>query len=447
MLKQTNVPQRFWGEAAKHSVYVLNRSQTRSVDSKTPYEALLRKKPDLQYLRVFGCIGYATEPKVDQSKLDDRGRLMVYFGSEPGTKAFRMFDPVKNKICIRRTVECDEKRGWQWKRTTVVPEYFTLVLHSGQDGNLTEMASEPVTEVEHTPQNSGGVTESDQQQSANSSAAASAASSASTEVSGNMEDGSENEQVPPLRRSTRQKYTSVKLNDFVIEDGVNRSGQEELLLAAEGEPTSYSQAKGNVYWEKAMQVELESIEKNKTWTLTTLPGNVKPIGLKWIYKVKRDASGKIIKYKARLVAKGYVQQFGIDFDEVFAPVARMETVRLILAHAASEGWQVHHLDVKTAFLNGDLKEEVYVSQPEGFVKKGQDNKVYRLTKALYGLRQAPRAWNLKLDGTLKSLGFKRCSKEHAIYTKREAKDLIITDVYVDDLIVTSSSIKKISSIN
>lgn len=117
-----------------------------------------------------------------------------------------------------------------------------------------------------------------------------------------------------------------------------------------------------------MEIELDSINKNNTWTLTTLPENHKAIGLKWVFKTKRAAEGKIIRYKARLVAKGYVQELGIDFDEVFAPVARIETVRLILALAAYHGWQVHHLDVKSAFLHGDLKEEVYVTQPEGFVQ-------------------------------------------------------------------------------
>nr|GFC61123.1 ribonuclease H-like domain, reverse transcriptase, RNA-dependent DNA polymerase [Tanacetum cinerariifolium]GFC61134.1 ribonuclease H-like domain, reverse transcriptase, RNA-dependent DNA polymerase [Tanacetum cinerariifolium] len=140
-----------------------------------------------------------------------------------------------------------------------------------------------------------------------------------------------------------------------------------------------------------MEIELDSINKNNTWTLTILPPNQKAIGLKWVFKTKRDAKGNIIKYKARLVAKGYVQEQGIDFDEVFAPVARIETVRLILALAAYHGWQVHHLDVKSAFLHRDLKEEVYVTQPERFVQQGNSRKVYKLTKALYGLRQAPRA--------------------------------------------------------
>ncbi|GKE40344.1 ribonuclease H-like domain, reverse transcriptase, RNA-dependent DNA polymerase [Tanacetum coccineum] len=138
-----------------------------------------------------------------------------------------------------------------------------------------------------------------------------------------------------------------------------RGVETENLLFTEEEPCNYKEASTDKKWIEAMEIELDSINKNNTWTLTTLPTNQKAIGLKWVFKTKRDAKGNIIKYKARLVAKGYVQEQGIDFDEVFAPVARIETVRLILALAAYHGWQVHHLDVKSTFLHGDLKEEVY----------------------------------------------------------------------------------------
>lgn len=142
-----------------------------------------------------------------------------------------------------------------------------------------------------------------------------------------------------------------------------------------------------------MMAEIETIKENNTWILTELPPGHKPIGLKWVYKLKKDSEGNVLKHKARLVAKGYVQIKGIDYEEVFALVARLETIRLLLALAAKEEWQVHHLDVKSTFLNGILLEEVYVTQPEGFEKKGEEQKMYRLLKALYGLRQAPRAWN------------------------------------------------------
>jgi hypothetical protein len=154
-----------------------------------------------------------------------------------------------------------------------------------------------------------------------------------------------------------------------------------------------------------MQEEIDSIQENHTWELTELLRGCRAIGLKWVFKQKKDESGAVIKNKARLIAKGYVQQDGVDFDEIFAPVARMESVRLVLALAADEGWEVHHMDVKTTFLNGELAEEVYVQQPEGFVTAGEELKVLRLLRALYGLRQALRAWYEKLDGTLCKLGF------------------------------------------
>jgi hypothetical protein len=162
-----------------------------------------------------------------------------------------------------------------------------------------------------------------------------------------------------------------------------------------------------------------------------------------VFKLKRNAEGEVIKHKARLVAKGYVQKQGIDFEEVFAPVARLDTVRLILALAANRGWQVHHLDVKTAFLNGELKEEVYVSQPDGFQVKGKEKHVLKLSKALYGLRQAPRAWNIKLDKSLKSLKFTKCPSELVVYTRGTRKNAVVIGVYVDDLIVIGSDPAKI----
>jgi hypothetical protein len=175
---------------------------------------------------------------------------------------------------------------------------------------------------------------------------------------------------------------------------------EELHLAATDEPTSFREAEEHTCWRQAMSDEMASIVENGTWELADLPAGHRPIGLKWIFKVKRDESGAVQKHKARLVAKGFVQRHGIDYDEVYAPVARLESVRRLLALVGHSGWQVHHMDVKTAFLNGELNEEVYVSQPPGFEAPNRRGKVLRLHKALYGLKQAPRAWNSKLDRVL-----------------------------------------------
>ena len=131
---------------------------------------------------------------------------------------------------------------------------------------------------------------------------------------------------------------------------------------------------------------MDAIEANSTWRLTTLPHGHRAIGLKWVYKVKKDAQGAVLKHKARLVAKGYVQRHGIDYDEIFAPVAWLESIRLLLALAAGAGWPVHHMDVESAFLNGELEEEVYVQQPPGFAAAGREHLVLRLEKALCGLK-------------------------------------------------------------
>jgi hypothetical protein len=193
-----------------------------------------------------------------------------------------------------------------------------------------------------------------------------------------------------------------------------------------------------------MDEELVSIRDNNTWKLVDLPNGQKAIGLKWVYKIKKDAEGNLVKHKARLVAKGYVQEQGVDFEEVFAPVARMESVRLIIALAAQESWKLHHMDVKSAFLNGELEEEVYVKQPPGFVKRGEEHKVLKLHKALYGLRQAPRAWNIKLDRTLISLGFEKSPLEHAMYKRGQGRDRLLVGIYVDNLLITGADEEEIA---
>jgi hypothetical protein len=157
-----------------------------------------------------------------------------------------------------------------------------------------------------------------------------------------------------------------------------------------------------------------------------------------VFKLKRDEARAIVKHNARLVARGFVQREGIDFDDTFTPVARMESVRLLFALTAQEGWRVHHMDIKSAFLNGDLKDEVYVHQPSGFAIPGMEGKVLRLRKTLYGLRQAPRAWNVKLDSTLKGMGFGQCPHKAAIYRRGNGGNALLVGVYVDDLVITGT---------
>ena len=189
----------------------------------------------------------------------------------------------------------------------------------------------------------------------------------------------------------------------------------DVCLSSQEEPTTYLEDSKYQVWVKAMKEELDAIEKSATWELITPPIKCRPIGLKWVFKIKKNSRGEVTRHKARLVAKRYSQRYVIDYEEVFAHVARFESIRVLMALAAQGRWELHHLDVKSAFLNGKIEEEIYVKQPEGFVLKGKEQCVFRLKKALYGLKQAPRAWYFKLDECLSSLGFRRSEHEHDVY--------------------------------
>lgn len=149
-----------------------------------------------------------------------------------------------------------------------------------------------------------------------------------------------------------------------------------------------------------MEEEINMIQKNHTWKLVEKPINQKVIGVKWVYRTKLNSDGSINKLEARLVVKGYLHQPGVDYTDTFVPMARNDTIRLLVALAAKQGWKIYHLDVKSTFLNGLLEEDIYVEQPEGFTVSGEEEKVYKLIKALYGLKQAPRAWCSRIDAYL-----------------------------------------------
>jgi len=168
-----------------------------------------------------------------------------------------------------------------------------------------------------------------------------------------------------------------------------------------------------------MDAEIQAIEKNNTWELVELPKGMKKIGVKWVFKTKLNERGEVDKYKARLVVKGYAQRQGIDYSEVFSPVAKWDTIRMILSLAALRSWEVFQLDVKSAFLHGELKEVVHIEQPEGYIRKGEEQKAYRLRKALYGLKQAPRAWYSRIEDYFNGEGFEKCSYEHTLFIKKE----------------------------
>ncbi|KAG7551914.1 Zinc finger CCHC-type superfamily [Arabidopsis thaliana x Arabidopsis arenosa] len=430
IMKHMNVPNYLWGEAVRHATYLINRVATRTLVNQTPYEVFKSKKPNISHLRIFGCIGFAKTETAHLKKLDDRSRMLVHLGTEPGSKAYRLLDPSRKKIIISRDVVFDENKSWKWNNSdheeNSEPGMFSVSF--GEFGNNGIREDNIPEEAENTEK------ENDETEPIESTE--------EITVISNTEITEENQAQPQvtLRRSGREVTRPSYLKDYVLLAEIEC---ERLLLVINDEPWDYNEAKGSKKWKEACVEEISSIEKNKTWDLVELPVGAKAIGLKWVFKIKRNSDGSINKYKARLVAKGYVQRHGIDYDEVFAPVARIETIRFIIALAASNGWEVHHLDVKTAFLHGELKEDVYVLQPEGFVKEGSEEKVYKLNKALYGLKQAPRAWNNKLNKILLDLKFTKCSKEPSLYRKTENEESLVVAVYVDDLLVTGSNLELI----
>ena len=212
------------------------------------------------------------------------------------------------------------------------------------------------------------------------------------------------------------------------------------------EPRNFEEAINQPVWYKAMEEEFQALEKNDTWTIVPLPKNKKPVGCKWVYKIKYQSDGSIERYKARLVAKGYTQTYGIDYQETFAPVAKMNTIRILFSIAVNNGWNLYQMDVKNAFLQGTLEEEVYMTLPPGHVKEKNTNLVCRLNKSIYGLKQSPRAWYGKLSQYLISLGFKISQSDTSLFSKHENNDTTIVLVYVDDIIITGNNYEKIDNV-
>ena len=187
-------------------------------------------------------------------------------------------------------------------------------------------------------------------------------------------------------------------------------------------------------WMNAMDNEIKSLKKHNVWELVELPEGRKTVGCKWIYKLKHDENGNIERYKARLVAQGFSQREGVDYDETFSPVVRFESIRTVLALAAQFGLSLHQMDVKTAFLNGELKEKIYMKQPPGYIAEGKETLVCLLQKSIYGLKQSARCWNEELDTQLKKMKFRQSSYDPCIYVRSEENEVFIIAIYVDDMI-------------
>ncbi|TYK12007.1 copia protein [Cucumis melo var. makuwa] len=398
MLKCKKMPKEFWAQAVECAVYLSNRSPTRSLWNKTPQQAWTGRKPSIGHLRVFGCMAYAHIPDQKRSKLDDKSEKYVFVGYDASSKGYKLYNPVTKKTIVSRDVVFDEEASWNWNDE---PEDYKFLCFPDEHDEPSDIASPPTSPI--TPQ-----------QSTSSSSASSS-------------------EGPRGMRSLQDIY------DETEELSQSFNNLTLFCLFADSEPLNFEEASQNDKWKIAMDEEIKAIKKNDTWELSTLPNGKKAVGVKWVFKIKRNEKGEVERYKARLVAKGYSQRKGIDYDEVFAPVARLETIRLLIALAAQNNWKIFQMDVKSAFLNGYLEEEVYLEQPPGYSVKGQEDKVLKLKKALYGLKQAPRMWNSRINKYFLDNGYLRCPYEHSLYIKVNGHgDILVVCLYVDDLIFTGN---------
>ncbi|WJZ95257.1 hypothetical protein VitviT2T_014041 [Vitis vinifera] len=244
-----------------------------------------------------------------------------------------------------------------------------------------------------------------------------------------------------------------KLNVMtIIKSNMNKASTSTYMLESSnlwhGEPQTFKEAVNStegLMWKEAIKSEIDSILQNHTWELLDLPPGCKPLSSKWIFKRKMKVDGSIDKYKARLVIKGYRQTEGLDYFDTYSPVTRINSIRMVLAIAALRNLEIHQMDVKTAFLNGDLDEEIYMEQPEGFSAPGQEKKVCKLVKSLYGLKQAPKQWHEKFGNVMLSHGFKINECDKCVYVKDTEHGYVIVCLYVDDMLIVGSDDKMITS--
>ncbi|UYV67624.1 hypothetical protein LAZ67_5001398 [Cordylochernes scorpioides] len=389
MLFDSGLPQSLWAEAVTTANYLHNRIPSKATD-KTPFELWTNRKPSLKHLKRFGCKAFAYIPKIKRNKLDSKVIEGIFLGYDDRSKGYRILHDTDN-ITISRSVKFLEKEnGFHLASTkTTSPQVLSTDLSSSYHiGNAEESQ-------EHNP------------------------------------------------KTLKTQKPRITFNPVQAQEHKN----DYMLYKTEAQdiptPTSYSEVLQlpkieREKWLQAMNEELNSLEKNNVWELTPLPKDKKIIGCKWTYIQKLNSKGEIERYKARLVAKGFNQKFGRDYEETFAPIVKHSTIRAFLAASVYKGMQVIHLDVKTAFLHGDLDKELYMELPEGLHTK-QTNKVCKLKKAIYGLKQAGRSWNTKIASTLIKNNFKQSIVDPCLFTKNEENHSIYLILYVDDMLLASDS--------
>ncbi|KAL9233094.1 hypothetical protein vseg_008132 [Gypsophila vaccaria] len=482
---QSGLTIEFWGECVLTAAHLINRTPTRILDGKTPYELLYNKEPDLSLLRIFGCLAYAVN-LTPTDKFDSRSRRCIFVGYPFGKKGWTLYDLATGQFFQSRDV--------QFIETEFPYSALTASDNPDIDANVADddyMPSNDVSSI-HSHMNLGHIAAEspsasparDHTQLGDESVVATAIDptvhSEAPEINGELhtdtQSTSSEEAESVLGRGKREKFPNRRHVDYVrwqhINTTVHPSSSSPTSVSVSGspfplihfvncdkmssphraflaaitrdlEPKYFKEAVTDSRWRKAMQEEIIALETNGTWTIEDLPSDKKAIGCMWVYKIKHNSDGSVERFKARLVALGNHQKEGIDFTETFAPTVKMVTVRTFLAVATIRKWELHQMDVHNAFLHGDLSEEVYMRMPPGF-SRGVQGKVCRLRKSLYGLRQAPRCWYAKLASALIAYGFEMSISDNSLFTYRKNSVELHILVYVDDLVIAGNQSAAIS---
>lgn len=486
LLIQAGLPIQFWGDSILTSAYLINRTPTPLLKGKTLYEMLFGKIPNYSHLRIFGCLCFVSTHAQNRSKFDPRASQCVFLGYPYGKKGYRVFDLDQKRTIVSRNVIFFETNfpfqvnasqndsTTQKCQSNTSPDLHLDVEplfepnsppnYQSSPNSTTEQTTPMITMVEHDYPVSAFTEPSN------------VASSSSLNQTVTPPSKSPIDLIPPARRGSRSLKPPQYLQDFHLEmtlpsrteptsstnlakavgivhplsdflsyDNVSRAHKAyTTTLTFLREPTSFSQAVQSSKWREAMKHEISALQENATWTLVPLPSHKRPIGCKWVYKIKLKADGTVERYKARLVAKGYSQIEGVDYNETFAPVAKMVTVRVLLTVAAVHRWHLHQLDVNNAFLNGELEEEVYMLLPPGFARKGEKH-VCKLHKSIYGLKQAFRQWFIKLSNALKACGFEQSLSDYSLFVRNRHGNFLALLVYVDDVILAGNNLRDIEN--
>ncbi|WKA00618.1 hypothetical protein VitviT2T_018956 [Vitis vinifera] len=439
MLSSSKLPKFLWIEALKTAVYILNRVPTKVVP-KTPFELLKGWKPSLRHMRVWGCSSEVRIYNPQEKKLDPRTISGYFIGYAEKSKGYRFYCPSHST----RIVESRNAKFLEYDLVSGSDQFRNIVSDIDHTESQPSTSSDRLFIIHNTPQVQSGVERTITEVQPVVEVPQAVDNIPVDQVDQEFPDTS-GQQVEPhtsledigatLRRSTRTKRSAIP-NDYVV-----YLQECDYNIGAENDSESFSQAmscKESELWYNAMKDEMSSMKCNDVWDLVELPNGVKTIGCKWVFKTKKDSLGNIERYKARLVAKGFTQKEGIDYTETFSPVSKKDSLRIILALVAHFDLELQQMDVKTAFLNGELEEEVYMKQPEGFPSSDGEQLVCKLKKSIYGLKQASRQWYLKFHNIISSFGFVENVMDQCIYLKVSGSKVCFLVLYVDDILLATN---------